>query len=935
MLAILLPKHLKATHFMQQKRALKLFTFVAVAAVTLGSAVFHYTKPVEAQSGQVIENQNLGCYSLNGKSNVTLRNVTINCPPGNNATGHALNIQKASNIVVENSTIGFTNGMGPGFASAVYIYQSNNVTIKNSKITSFSDATVYINNTDNTHLEGNTIVTPPNPSQIAGGRHADVVQITAGNGIYIGHNTMSMPVGSSGTGSYVANILGKADLGPVTDLVIEHNKFSGGQYSVYCIAGSSPTVNIVSNTAPANALTQVPDCTVHNNVFSKTFGVAPLLINNVPPTSNLNIGGAANSELNKSRNYCNVYEDGSSVPTRLGDRGTQPSYPSYDNGNCDPGPGGGSGGGGTPTPTAAPTATPTTAPTSAPTATPTTNPTTDPCTQIDEGSGQVSYDVDIPQTGEYRVWVRGYVSDINSDSVTLTNPALDASDDQCNIVLGDGGSFANQWTWIGHEGGRVNSPALVSFDSGEQSLVLTGRGYGFRVDTVLLTTDTSCTPTGQLGTNCLTNVSATPTPSTTTSTSATPDPTSGATPTPNVPSGSSTPTPSSTTTPGISATPTPGTSSTPTPNPTSGATPTPSTSGTPSATPVVATEDIILYSTNADGSSAQALGGKTVRDNEIRVFADVDNPGAVSSMVFSIDGRQYRTEYNPPFTLAYTQDINSVGVIPELGEGQHTVSVLVRFNDGSSDLTQTVTFTIDGTAGNPNIPDDGSNPSPSVPVPINITININVDVVVLKWDPGTSDGLTSAGYNVYRNNELIGTTLVPQFVDTTAVPEQTYDYRVRAVEDDGSYSELSDPVTVTTPKTHDDKVEITNVSVDSTDGGEAVVSFNTNQPANGVVEFGNGDSLSSRSLPNTGPTTDHAIVIDQAQLAAGAAYNFRVRATDTNGDKGVSEVSSFQVAQTASNDPVTLTFILLALVTMATVTVAVVKGRKDVNDLKQ
>lgn len=82
---------------------------------------------------------------------------------------------------------------------------------------------------------------------------------------------------------------------------------------------------------------------------------------------------------------------------------------------------------------------------------------------------------------------------------------------------------------------------------------------------------------------------------------------------------------------------------------------------------------------------------------------------------------------------------------------------------------------------------DGWNPrvySETVAIPAKLIISGNK----LSWSPS----MAAIGYVIFRGNEVIGFTVVPSFVDQTAQKGKNYQYQVRAVNEFGSVSQISD-----------------------------------------------------------------------------------------------------------------------------------------------
>ncbi|MCK4644614.1 MAG: S8 family serine peptidase [Candidatus Aminicenantes bacterium] len=68
----------------------------------------------------------------------------------------------------------------------------------------------------------------------------------------------------------------------------------------------------------------------------------------------------------------------------------------------------------------------------------------------------------------------------------------------------------------------------------------------------------------------------------------------------------------------------------------------------------------------------------------------------------------------------------------------------------------------------------------------------------LNWDAST-DNIGVAGYSIFRDGGLFGTSATTSFSDTGLEPSTTYEYKVQAFDAAGNESSLSDPASATTP----------------------------------------------------------------------------------------------------------------------------------------
>jgi hypothetical protein len=89
--------------------------------------------------------------------------------------------------------------------------------------------------------------------------------------------------------------------------------------------------------------------------------------------------------------------------------------------------------------------------------------------------------------------------------------------------------------------------------------------------------------------------------------------------------------------------------------------------------------------------------------------------------------------------------------------------------------------------------------APSIPTNL-IVVSATVEMVKLQWDPST-DKSDSLYYEIFRNDSLIGSTTLTNFIDTSVQHSVTYSYNVEAVNGFGKRSGPSSPVSVSIQNT--------------------------------------------------------------------------------------------------------------------------------------
>jgi len=107
--------------------------------------------------------------------------------------------------------------------------------------------------------------------------------------------------------------------------------------------------------------------------------------------------------------------------------------------------------------------------------------------------------------------------------------------------------------------------------------------------------------------------------------------------------------------------------------------------------------------------------------------------------------------------------------------------------------------TASNTATATTLPPDTTPPSPPSGLAANVASSTEVD---LSWTPST-DNVGVAGYRIYRNGALLGTSATTSYADTAAQPSTSYSYYALAYDAAGNTSTPSNTASVTTPATPD------------------------------------------------------------------------------------------------------------------------------------
>ncbi|RYX81501.1 hypothetical protein EON83_23790 [bacterium] len=98
-----------------------------------------------------------------------------------------------------------------------------------------------------------------------------------------------------------------------------------------------------------------------------------------------------------------------------------------------------------------------------------------------KGIGKATYTFNAPKAGSYYVWARTFWANGCGNSIQVS---VNGSDGK---ILGEDGTY-DAWHWVGGK-------ARVTLKAGKNTLVLSNRETGVRVDQFFLCTDADYTPT--------------------------------------------------------------------------------------------------------------------------------------------------------------------------------------------------------------------------------------------------------------------------------------------------------------------------------------------------------------------------------------------------------------------------------------------------------
>lgn len=114
--------------------------------------------------------------------------------------------------------------------------------------------------------------------------------------------------------------------------------------------------------------------------------------------------------------------------------------------------------------------------------------------------GSVTLNVNVPATATYTIWTRMKAPGLTQNMVNLQ------VDTTTCFNVGGGPLIAPTWAnnqsnWINYQNGATSNVVAMSLNAGNHTLKYVGTQAGVEIDRIILTSDTSCTPSG-VGTNC-------------------------------------------------------------------------------------------------------------------------------------------------------------------------------------------------------------------------------------------------------------------------------------------------------------------------------------------------------------------------------------------------------------------------------------------------
>lgn len=268
------------------------------------------------------------------------------------------------------------------------------------------------------------------------------------------------------------------------------------------------------------------------------------------------------------------------------------------------------------------------------------------------------------------------------------------------------------------------------------------------------------------------------------------------------------------------------------------------------------TSPTVSLTAPADNST---VGGATVT-----VTASASDNVGVAGVQFLLDGVPLNAEDTAsPYSTTWNTTTASAGA--------HLLSARARDAAGNTAAAANIAVTVD------NLP-------PSTPAGLNAMV-LSPTQVELSWIPSTDDiGVT--GYRVFRNGIQIGSPGGTSFQDSAAARAATYSYTVVARDAAGNLSPASTPATVTTPA-----LIVSSVKSSSPGLTTVVITWTTDIPASGTVDYGTTAAYGLTVTEGAPPTTTHSVTL--TGLTQNTTYHFVATSADGNNNRVSSADSIF------------------------------------------
>ncbi|MBR7837086.1 fibronectin type III domain-containing protein [Actinospica durhamensis] len=226
--------------------------------------------------------------------------------------------------------------------------------------------------------------------------------------------------------------------------------------------------------------------------------------------------------------------------------------------------------------------------------------------------------------------------------------------------------------------------------------------------------------------------------------------------------------------------------------------------------------------------------------------------------------------------------------LPVSSAHSYTVKAFDAAGDTSAASTAVSASTTNGT--------DTTAPS----APANLAgSNVTGDSATLSWTQ-SSDDTGVAGYHVYRNGTLVGSTTFANYTDIELAGATAYQYTVKAYDPSGNVSASSSPVNITTGASLATTAPgaPTALASPSQTGSAIDLSWTAPTSTGGLGAIAGYDVYRNGTLVGTTTATEQGTagaatptIYTDTGLAAGTSYTYTVKAFDAAGDTSAASTS--------------------------------------------
>ncbi|QED59565.1 chitinase [Enterococcus durans] len=177
--------------------------------------------------------------------------------------------------------------------------------------------------------------------------------------------------------------------------------------------------------------------------------------------------------------------------------------------------------------------------------------------------------------------------------------------------------------------------------------------------------------------------------------------------------------------------------------------------------------------------------------------------------------------------------------------------------------------------------------------PTNLKVTATHSSVSMNWTP-SKDNVRVSHYNIYQNNQLIGTSNAASYTVVNLTPETQYSFSIEAVDTAGNHSLRSDILTITTSKETAQKPSVPRgLTVNNVTQDSVTISWAANDASEKVTQYE--IYREGVRIAVTGTTT-----FTDTGLMSAKSYVYQVKAINA---VGTSEASQSVTATTLGESP--------------------------------